>query len=128
MALCGTWLRGPGAGDNHCRAGALFSMRLRVCAKAWRMSKVLIGTSGWTYDGWHGPFYPENLRKNDWLSWYTTQFPTAEINGSFYRTPSLDAVRKWRDQRRRISYSPGRLRSSLPIGSGWAKRVRIRSS
>jgi len=62
------------------------------------MSKVLIGTSGWTYDGWHGPFYPENLRKNDWLSWYATQFPTAEINGSFYRTPSLDAVRKWRDQ------------------------------
>src|SRR5262249_18200367 len=73
-------------------------MRLRVGAKAWRMRKVLIGTSGWTYDGWHGPFYPENLRKNDWLSWYATQFPTAEINGSFYRTPSLDAVRKWRDQ------------------------------
>ena len=23
-----------------------------------RMSKVWIGTSGWTYDGWRGPFYP----------------------------------------------------------------------
>jgi len=22
------------------------------------MSKSWIGTSGWTYDGWRGPFYP----------------------------------------------------------------------
>jgi uncharacterized protein YecE (DUF72 family) len=62
------------------------------------MSKVFIGTSGWTYDGWRGPFYLETLRKSDWLTWYASQFPTTEINGSFYRTPSLDAVRSWRDQ------------------------------
>jgi uncharacterized protein YecE (DUF72 family) len=57
------------------------------------MSKVWIGTSGWTYDGWRGPFYPEEVRKKDWLAWYATQFPTTEINGSFYRTPSLEAAR-----------------------------------
>ena len=62
------------------------------------MSPILIGTSGWTYDGWRGPFYPSELPKKDWLSWYATQFPTTEINGSFYRTPSLEAVRAWRDQ------------------------------
>src|SRR6266550_2165076 len=27
------------------------------------MSKAFIGTSGWTYDGWRGPFYLETLRK-----------------------------------------------------------------
>jgi hypothetical protein len=27
------------------------------------MSKVWIGTSGWTYDGWRGPFYPPDLTK-----------------------------------------------------------------
>jgi uncharacterized protein YecE (DUF72 family) len=58
---------------------------------------VYIGTSGWTYDGWRGPFYPEEVRKKDWLRWYGEQFPTTEINGSFYRTPSLEAVRAWRD-------------------------------
>ena len=58
---------------------------------------VFIGTSGWTYAGWRGPFYPKEVRKKDWLSWYGEQFPTAEVNGSFYRTPSLDAVRDWRD-------------------------------
>lgn len=62
------------------------------------MNRVWIGTSGWTYDGWRGPFYPERLPKKDWLAWYATQFPTAEINGSFYRTPSLEAVRGWHEQ------------------------------
>jgi uncharacterized protein YecE (DUF72 family) len=62
------------------------------------MSKAFIGTSGWTYDGWRGRFYLEDLRKRDWLAWYASQFPTTEIKGSFYRTPSLDAVRTWCDQ------------------------------
>src|SRR4051794_3028440 len=58
----------------------------------------LIGTSGWTYDGWRGPFYPGELPKTDWLSWYALRFTTAEVNSSFYRTPSEDAVRNWRNQ------------------------------
>jgi uncharacterized protein YecE (DUF72 family) len=62
------------------------------------MSNVFVGTSGWTCDGWRGRFYLETLRKRDWLAWYASQFPTTEISGSFYRTPSLDAVRTWRDQ------------------------------
>lgn len=62
------------------------------------MSRVWIGTSGWTYDGWRGPFYPPKLAKKKWLCWYASQFPTTEINGSFYRTPSLQAVAAWRDQ------------------------------
>ena len=55
------------------------------------MSKVWIGTSGWTYEGWRGPFYPPDVAKTKWLCWYAGQFPTTEINGSFYRTPSLKA-------------------------------------
>jgi uncharacterized protein YecE (DUF72 family) len=62
------------------------------------MNNVFIGTSGWTYDGWRGPFYPKDVPKKDWLRWYAGQFPTAELNGSFYRTPSLAAVRAWREQ------------------------------
>ncbi len=59
---------------------------------------VRIGTSGWTYGDWRGQFYPPEVRKKDWLSWYATQFSTAEINASFYRTPSLEAVRGWVEQ------------------------------
>jgi uncharacterized protein YecE (DUF72 family) len=62
-----------------------------------QVGRVLIGTSGWTYDGWRGPFYPDDIPKRDWLRFYAEQFPTTEINGSFYRTSSLEAVRNWRD-------------------------------
>lgn len=62
------------------------------------MTQVHIGTSGWTYDGWRGPFYPADLPKKDWLSWYAEQFSSTEINGSFYRTPSLAAVAAWHEQ------------------------------
>ena len=62
------------------------------------MSGVLIGTSGWTYEGWRGPFYPKDILRKDWLAWYGTRFLTTEINGSFYRTPSLAAVHEWRER------------------------------
>jgi uncharacterized protein YecE (DUF72 family) len=62
------------------------------------MSKVWIGTSGWTYKGWRGEFYPQELAAKRWLGYYAERFATTEINGSFYRTPSLEAVRAWRDQ------------------------------
>jgi len=61
------------------------------------MARIWIGTSGWTYDGWRGPFYPKDVPKKLWLNWYAGQFATTEINGSFYRTPSLEAVEAWRN-------------------------------
>ena len=60
-------------------------------------NRISIGTSGWTYDGWRGSLYPEALRKSDWLPFYASRFRTVEINGSFYRTPSLEAVQAWHD-------------------------------
>src|SRR5579871_4440225 len=70
------------------------------------MAGIWIGTSGWTYDGWRGPFYPAAVAKKEWLKCYSGAFPTTEINGSFYRTPTLEAVRGWRDQ------TPDRFRFS----------------
>jgi uncharacterized protein YecE (DUF72 family) len=62
------------------------------------VSRISIGTSGWTYKGWRGPFYPERLAQRLWLKHYSSVFSTTEINGSFYRTPELDTVRKWRSE------------------------------
>lgn len=59
---------------------------------------IHIGTSGWTYDGWRGPFYPQEVPKTKLLHYYASVFDTTEINGSFYRTPSLEAVRAWVEQ------------------------------
>ncbi|MDB5457120.1 MAG: hypothetical protein JWP92_2705 [Caulobacter sp.] len=62
------------------------------------MSKVHIGCSGWTYDDWKGPFYPETVKAKDRLAYYVTRFDTTEINGSFYRLPSEKTVAAWADQ------------------------------
>ena len=61
------------------------------------MARVFIGTSGWSYQSWRGPFFPKQVMVRHHLQYYATQFDSAELNGVFYRTPSLDAVRGWRD-------------------------------
>lgn len=62
------------------------------------MARVLIGTSGWHYDSWRGPFFPKNLPLKNQLQYYASQFQTAELNGVFYRTPTHEAVKAWRAQ------------------------------
>lgn len=59
------------------------------------MDGVHIGCSGWAYKDWKGPFYPETLKDADHLAFYQTRFDTAEINASFYRTPTEAAVANW---------------------------------
>jgi uncharacterized protein YecE (DUF72 family) len=49
---------------------------------------ILVGTSGFSYDDWKGPFYPANLSKKDMLSYYARQFNTVEINSTYYAIPS----------------------------------------
>src|ERR1700712_4115321 len=62
------------------------------------MARVLIGTSGWHYDSWRGPFYPNGLPIKNQLQYYSSQFTTTELNGVFYRTPTPEAVKSWREQ------------------------------
>ncbi len=62
------------------------------------MGEVRIGVSGWAYKDWRGPFYPDEVRDKDRLSFISRRFPTVEINASFYRMPTDKAVAAWRDQ------------------------------
>jgi len=58
---------------------------------------VLIGTSGWSYDSWAGPFYPEDYLefKNLWLEYYCSRFPTVEIVSTAFQLPSEKVVESW---------------------------------
>ena len=55
-----------------------------------------VGTSGWTYGHWRDRVYPQGLPQREWLPWYTTRFPTVELNASFYRLPTPVMVERWR--------------------------------
>jgi uncharacterized protein YecE (DUF72 family) len=60
-------------------------------------ARILIGTSGWNYASWKGPFFPPRLLGRHQLAYYASQFATAELNGVFYRTPTPTAVAGWRE-------------------------------
>ena len=59
------------------------------------MTTLRIGCSGWSYKDWRGPFYPDDIPQKRWLEYYATRFDTAEINASFYRLPTDNAVATW---------------------------------
>jgi uncharacterized protein YecE (DUF72 family) len=50
-------------------------------------SRVLVGTSGYSYDDWVGPFYPQGAARQDFLSLYAREFPVVELNFSYYQQP-----------------------------------------
>lgn len=58
-------------------------------------NKIYIGTSGWHYKHWKGPFYPEDMADKDLLQYYSERFDTAEINNSFYRVPERKTLLQW---------------------------------
>lgn len=57
--------------------------------------EVIIGTSGWWYEHWVGPFYPSEMEKKDWFFHYANSFDSVEINSSFYRLPFKNIVKGW---------------------------------
>jgi uncharacterized protein YecE (DUF72 family) len=63
-----------------------------------KSSNLLIGTSGWSYHSWRGPFFPRDLPEHGHFEFYARQFSTTELNGVFYRTPTVEAVRGWKDR------------------------------
>ena len=85
------------------------------------MSDLLIGTSGYDYPEWKGVFYPEDLKRKDFLSYYATQFNALELNNTFYNMPTAERLLSFYER------SEGRLNFSVKanrlltheIGAAW---------
>ena len=56
------------------------------------MNNILIGTSGYDYPEWKGVFYPEDLKRKDFLSYYASQFNALELNNTFYNMPTAERL------------------------------------
>jgi uncharacterized protein YecE (DUF72 family) len=57
------------------------------------MEKIFLGTSGWSYKDWVGPFYKTSTESK--LKAYSRVFMTAEIDSTFYRFPTKGMVMGW---------------------------------
>ena len=54
-----------------------------------------VGTSGWQYRSWRGPFYPPGLPQPEWLEFFAERFATVEVNNAFYRLPERSTFVQW---------------------------------
>jgi uncharacterized protein YecE (DUF72 family) len=60
--------------------------------------RFYVGTSGYSYKEWKGPFYPKDLSDKDMLRFYGKNLPAVEINNTFYRMPGADMLQAWAEQ------------------------------
>ena len=87
--------------------------------------KILVGTSGYSYDDWVGPVYPAGTPRQDFLSLYSREFPVVELNFSYYQQPSP------RTLERMLAVSPPEFSFALKahrsmtheIGEEWEKEI-----
>ncbi|HET7039090.1 MAG TPA: DUF72 domain-containing protein [Gemmatimonadales bacterium] len=83
---------------------------------------VLIGTQGWNYDAWIGPFYPPGSRSADLLGIYARAFPTVEVDSTFYGPPPDAVVTGWRDR------APDAFRFALKVPQEITHEHRLREA
>jgi uncharacterized protein YecE (DUF72 family) len=62
------------------------------------MSEILVGTSGYSFADWVGPFYPSGTAKGDMLAHYAREFPVVEVNATYYRMPHAAMMARIRDK------------------------------
>ena len=59
------------------------------------MALVRVGTSGWSYPAWVGPFYPPGTSPARMLGVYASEFDTVEAHATYRRLPSAKALDGW---------------------------------
>jgi uncharacterized protein YecE (DUF72 family) len=57
--------------------------------------RILAGASGYSFKEWRGTFYPDKMKPEEMLPFYSARLPTVEINNTFYRFPRANVVEEW---------------------------------
>ena len=83
---------------------------------------IRIGTQGWNYDAWVGPFFPTGTRAADFLTMYARAFSTVEVDSTFYAIPPARTVRAWAER------TPPDFRFALKLPQEITHERRMRES
>jgi uncharacterized protein YecE (DUF72 family) len=59
---------------------------------------IRLGTQGWNYPAWVGPFYPSGTRPVDYLRTFARAMHVVEIDSTFYAIPPERTVKSWADR------------------------------
>lgn len=53
---------------------------------------IIVSTSGFSYDDWIGRFYPNDIRKDQLLPYFSRYFEAVELNYSYYSFPGKKGI------------------------------------
>ena len=84
--------------------------------------RIYIGTQGWNYEGWEGPFYPRGTSKKEMLVLYSKVFNTVEIDSTFYAIPAASSVLGWAER------TPADFKFSVKLPSEITHKNRLQGS
>lgn len=84
--------------------------------------RLYVGTSGYAYPEWKGPFYPDDLAQARFLEHYASRFPSVEINYTFRRYPSEKTLGRWAGQ------TPDGFRFALKANQRITHSLRLRDA
>lgn len=90
----GTSLQGSGFPSGRVNA---IATHMKDAETRTKRGAIRIGVSGWTYPPWRGHFYPKGLLQKNELTYASGQFPSLEINSTFYSLQKPDIFARWRE-------------------------------
>lgn len=83
------------------------------------MGELLIGTSGYDYPEWVKVFYPADLKREDYLSYYATKFSCLELNFSYYAIPTAEQLTSM------IKRTAGHVRFSIKGNRQFTHEIKV---
>jgi uncharacterized protein YecE (DUF72 family) len=84
-------------------------------------SNLLAGASGYSFKEWCGSFYPDKMKADAMLEWYSQRLPTVEINNTFYRMPKPSVLENW------AQTTPGHFRFAIKASRRITHDARIKA-
>jgi uncharacterized protein YecE (DUF72 family) len=70
-----------------------------------RQRGIYLGTSGYSYDDWIGPFYRHDMKKPRMLEYYQHFFPVSELNYTYYTMPRPSTLFQIRNKAPNMRFS-----------------------
>ncbi|HEX7949521.1 MAG TPA: DUF72 domain-containing protein [Candidatus Limnocylindrales bacterium] len=84
--------------------------------------RLLVGTSGFSYPGWIPRLYPPGTPASRFLATYATRFDAVELNNTFRRRPTANAIAGW------LRATPDDFRFAIKAQRGSAVRALLGSA
>jgi uncharacterized protein YecE (DUF72 family) len=97
-----------------------------VATRESSLTRVHVGTSGWSYPSWKPGFYPAGTDSKEFLAHYATRFSTVELNTTGYRLPAEEQFARWAEQTPPgFTFAPKLAGNRPRIVTEFASRVRM---